>query len=313
MIEIKDPEIVVVSGGNSAERSVSLASGEAIAAALARTYPTRLLAVDEPSIPFELSPARHLVFPVLHGTGGEDGTFQRLLERAGFAYAGSDAHASKLCFNKYETKQKVSSAGVSVLPDIVSEWLDLPETHEVRYHLGEDVVIKPVCQGSSVGLFMARGPMEIAAALEKLDPNVWLFEPRVDGREFSVGLLEGRSQGIVEIQPEGGVYDFAHKYTKGKTDYICPAEVDETLERSLRWSAETAFSVCGCRDFARADFLYSERYGLVFLEINTLPGLTETSLLPKSTAAMDLPFNELARRLVRPALARFREQVALAC
>src|SRR5690606_27425895 len=156
-----------------------------------------------------------------------------------------------------------------------------PSAEEVVQRLGSSIVIKPVDQGSSVGLYLCSTKEEIATTLASLEKGEWLAETRVSGRELTIGILGGRALRIVEIIPKTGVYDYQHKYTKGYTEYVCPAQIPSTEEAQIMSFAETAFAACRCRDFARIDFILQPDGKAVFLEINTLPGLTPTSLLPK--------------------------------
>jgi D-alanine-D-alanine ligase len=180
-----------------------------------------------------------------------------------------------------------------------------PAAAAVIAQLGEDVVVKPNAEGSSVGLHLVRGERELAAVLAAITTGRWLIEARIAGRELSVGLLGGRAQGVVEIRPRSGVYDYASKYTKGATEYLAPAPLEPAVTAAVQRAAEAAFAACGCRDYARADFILSARNEPIFLEINTLPGMKETSLLPMSARCAGLDFVALVRELVTPALERF--------
>lgn len=299
------PVIAVFAGGTSAEREVSLGSGAACALALAYTFPTRLFQIDAQALPAEFDPTRHVVFSTLHGKFGEDGGMQRLLDAAGAVYAGCDASASALTMDKARTKQTVAAAGVGVVPGLVFEAARPPELAALHTQLGDEIVLKPNDEGSSVGLQIVSGRAALADALGKLSAGRWLAERRIFGRELSVGILGDRAMGIVEIRPKSGCYDYVSKYTKGLTEYLCPAPLPEPLTAAVRRAAETAFRACGCRDYARVDFMLSEKNELFLLEINTLPGMKETSLLPMSARSAGLDFTGLVRELVAPAVQRF--------
>ncbi len=299
--------ISVLAGGVSSEREVSLGSGAAAAAALARIWPTRLLDVTADALPPGLDPARDIVFSTLHGTFGEDGGMQRLLDAAGVAYAGCDAASSALTMDKAATKRAAASAGVRVAADLTFAAAARPDADALIAALGTDnVVLKPNDQGSSVGLVLPEGRAALAAALAALAPGAWIAEPRLVGRELSVGVLEGRALGVVEIRPRSGVYDFASKYTKGATEYFAPAPLPDEATAAVRAAAEAAFAACGCRDYARVDFILISPDEFYLLEINTLPGMKETSLLPMSARVAGLDFTELVRALVTPAARRFQ-------
>jgi len=297
--------IAVLAGGTSAEREVSLGSGRACALALARSHRTRLFQVDADAIPDGLDPARHVAFSLLHGTFGEDGQMQALLEKAGIAFSGCDSNSSRLTMDKAGTKALAAARGIKVAEAILFSADAKPGADEIAELLGEEVVVKPNDQGSSVGLSLASNRAEMADALGKITAGRWLAERRIRGRELSVGILGGRAMGIVEIRPRSGVYDYASKYTKGLTEYIAPAPVDEAVTAAVRTAAETAFAACGCRDYARVDFMLTGENEPFFLEINTLPGMKETSLLPMSARCVGLDFIALVREMARPALGRF--------
>ncbi len=303
---VNDPIIAVLAGGVSAEREVSLGSGAASALALARVFPTRLFDVTTEAIPSGLDPERHVVFSTLHGTFGEDGGMQRLLDAAGVHYAGCDAAASALTMDKVRTKRAAATRGVVGADDIVFSAEKKPTPGEVIAKLGEQLVLKPTDQGSSVGLHIIAGQAELARALAAATTGNWIIEQRIFGRELSVGVLNGRAMGVVEIRPKSGVYDYTSKYTSGMTEYFAPAKLGEEETARVRGAAEAAFAACGCRDYSRVDFIFSEKTGLFLLEINTLPGMKETSLLPKSAQCVGLDFTALVRELVSPALQRFQ-------
>jgi D-alanine-D-alanine ligase len=299
------PIIAVFAGGTSAEREVSLGSGQACAAALARSFPTRFFQIDRQALPAEFDPEQHVVFSTLHGKFGEDGGMQRLLDAAGATYAGCDAAASALCMDKSAAKRRIAAAGVGVVSGVCFDAAGRPGAAALAAELGEDVVLKPNDEGSSVGLQIVSGPTALASALEKISAGRWLAERRIFGRELSVGLLGGRAMGVVEIRPKSGCYDYVSKYTKGLTEYLCPAPLPDATAAAARRAAESAFAACGCRDYARADLMLSDKNELFLLEINTLPGMKETSLLPMSARNAGLDFTALVRELVKPAVQRF--------
>ena len=299
------PIIAVFAGGTSAEREVSLGSGQACAVALARSFSTRLFQIDANALPAEFDPELHVVFSTLHGKFGEDGGMQRLLDAVHASYAGCDAAASALCMDKTAAKERMAAAGVGVVPGECFDAARKPAAAELAAKLGHDVVLKPNDEGSSVGLQIVSGQLELTAALEKISTGRWLAERRVFGRELSVGVLGGRALGIVEIRPKSGRYDYTSKYTKGLTEYLCPAPLPDAATAAVRRAAETAFAACGCRDYARIDFMLSEKNESFLLEINTLPGMKETSLLPMSARSAGLDFTALVRELVMPAVQRF--------
>lgn len=302
------PSIAVFAGGTSAEREVSLGSGEACVGALREAFASvDFFCIDADALPGGIDPARHVVFSTLHGTFGEDGGMQRHLEAAGICYAGCASAASELTMDKTRTKLAVAKRGVPVIPGISFVAEGKPDAEQLIAKLGSDLVVKPNAEGSSVGLHLIETRAQLAAALADAKPGTgsWLVEKRIFGRELAVGVLDGRAMGIVEIRPKSGVYDYASKYTKGLTDYLAPAPLDAALATRIRAFAETAYDACGCRDFARVDFMLAGTEDVFLIEINTLPGMKETSLLPKSAQCAGLNFNALVREMVAPAVTRF--------
>jgi D-alanine-D-alanine ligase len=304
--------VAVLCGSDSAERAVSLVSGRAIANALQEEgFPVEFFDLPGRELPAELDPARHVVFPALHGGWGENGGVQAELEARGIAYAGCGPVASRLCMDKVETKRVLAGAGWPVLPHVIFTG-DQPSSAEaITEKLGPVIIIKPVAEGSSVGLRRASNRKELSSALKNLEPGYWMAERWVRGREVSVGVLAGRALGVVEIRPKDGAsYDFEHKYTAGMTDYLFPAPLDAGLTEKIQTIAAGAFATCGCRDFARVDFMLPPEGGAVILELNTMPGCTPTSLLPKSASCNGYTFAKLVRAMIGPAQERFAAATA---
>ncbi len=301
-------KVGVLSGGISSERDVSLVSGNSVAKALSNRIDVDLIDIKQNSLPKNLDPENMVIFPTLHGTFGEDGELQQILEDKGFCYAGSGIESSRLCFDKYETNSRVSSQGVRIPPFLKGEATNLPDLSDIIDYLGNDIVIKPIREGSSVGLTIVNGIHELNNATNNLYPGDWLFEKKITGREVTVGIVNEKCMGIVEILPKNGVYDYEHKYTKGLTDYRYPALIENWQEKELMEFAIKSYNICGCRDFARVDFMISEEGECYFLEINTIPGLTPTSLLPKSSSCNGYDFTELVYQMILPAINRFKRK-----
>jgi D-alanine-D-alanine ligase len=296
------PEIVVLCGGLSSEREVSLRSGQAVSSVLPGS---RLIALATDALPDWLDGAKHVVLPVLHGGWGEDGRAQAELEARGIAFAGCSSVANRLCMDKVATKAAMRAAGVPAIPEVAFAGAAKPTAAALVTALGEQVVIKPADQGSSVGLYMLEGEAAVAKALAEIPATgQWMAERRLRGREMSIGLLDGQPMGLVEIVALTGVYDYKTKYTKGASEYRFPAPVGPELTAAIGAAAARLFAACGCRDFARADVFLEPDGRFYFLEINTMPGMTETSLMPKSASCVGLDFPSLVRRMAAPALAR---------
>ena len=293
--------ITVLLGGPSAEREVSLNSGEQVARAL-RSLGHQVQELDPIIENWELPARTELVFLALHGTYGEDGTVQRRLEELGVPYTGCDPEASRLAFDKFLTKQRCLAEGVPTARFLL---LDSPSA---SWPIGWDppIVLKPVRQGSSVGLQFVERVADWASALAESmrhDSQV-LMEEKIIGRETTVGILGSAVLPVVEIRPKAGVYDYQTKYTPGCADYLCPAPFDRTGTSRIQDAALAAFRAVGGRDYSRIDLMVRQNGDPVVLEVNTLPGMTETSLLPKAAAAAGLSYADLCQRMVDLALQR---------
>ena len=303
----KEVSITVFAGGTGPEREVSLTTGMALTESLAKSFKTQMIDLTDEALPEDLDPAATIVFPAIHGTFGEDGALQSLLEKAAFSYSGSGPESSRLCMDKHLSKEAVRDAGVRVSPDLLFSDPSSVDADLAVSELGPHLVLKPTDQGSSVALYVVNGADELRGALSSIDPGNWMIEHRVFGREVTLGILGDSVLGVVEVIPTGGVYDYERKYSSGSTEYRYPAVLTCEIETELRDFALNAFNACGCRDFARIDFIICEDGNAHFLEINTLPGLTATSLLPKSASCAGYDFDRLTTRLVEPALERFSQ------
>lgn len=294
-------KIAVMLGGPSAEREVSLRSGTAVAKAL-RSLGHEVYEVDPFHGAFDLPPGMDVVLLALHGTYGEDGTVQQRLDELGETYTGCDAEASRIAFDKVLTKQRCVEAGIPTPKYLVVTSAKTPWPKGWQPPL----VAKPVRQGSSVGLqFVERvedWQNALAAAL-KFDSEV-LVEEKIVGRECTVGILADEALPVVEVRPKVGSYDYRNKYTAGCTEYFCPASFDAATTRRIQDVALGAFKAVGGRDYARVDVMVRANGEPVVLEVNTLPGMTETSLLPKAAAAAGLNYAQLCQRMVDLALQR---------
>lgn len=302
---IPRPRVVVLKGGPSAERSISLKSGSAVAGALRDAG----MNVEEVDVPEAALPALSRgvdgVVPMLHGTFGEDGQLQQLLDQAGVAYVGTGAAASALMMDKARTKEVLREHGLRTPRACTVNRRGLPAP-DLRY----PIVVKPCSQGSSVGMTRldqrddAAWDQAVQAALEA-DTTV-LAEEFVAGVDLTVGLLDGEPLPAVEIRPPGGgLYDFdaKYEYVRGHTEYFCPPEgvSEEAVNDAVRMAVE-AYRVLGARHLLRVDFRVDSGGQPWILEANTIPGFTSTSLLPKAAKQAGVSFTELCARLVRAAL-----------
>ena len=293
--------ITVLRGGPSAEREVSLRSGAAVAQAL-RSLGHQVDEVDPIPGDLQIPAGTQVVFLALHGTYGEDGTVQSELEELGLPYTGCGVSASLYAFDKILTKRRCLKAGV---PSARFErFIDASAPWPNGWK--PPVVLKPTRQGSSVGLqFVDRIEDFPSALAESLGHGgEVLMEERIVGRETTVGILDGSPLPVVEVRPKSGSYDYANKYTAGRTEYFCPADFEAAVTAQIQQAALAAFHAVGARDYARVDVMVQPDGSPVVLEVNTLPGMTETSLLPKAAAAAGIPFPQLCERMVQLALRR---------
>ncbi len=298
-------KVAVLCGGISPEREVSLFSGKSVAEAMGKSFETTLVRLDENSVPEFLRSGEYIVYPALHGDYGEDGALQRELDAMKIEYAGSGELASRLCMVKPAAKALMKAVGIPVAREMLFDAKEKPSAKSIMGALGGNVIIKPADKGSSVGLMRAGTLGEAEACLEKISEGLWLAEEFFKGRELSVGVIYSRAAGIVEIRAEGGVYDYSTKYTAGKSTYEYPAKLSDADTEKIKLSAEKAFAACGCRDFARVDFIINtDTEKFIALEINTLPGMTATSLLPKSASCIGLDFEALCAKLIEGAIRR---------
>lgn len=293
--------VVVMLGGPSAERAVSLNTGRAVAEAL-RSVGHQVTELDPQMAGWTLPSGTDVVFLALHGTYGEDGTIQRELDGLGVPYTGCDAEASRLAFDKILTKQKCEAVGVITAPYAVVRTAMALLPPGLRLPL----VVKPARQGSSVGLKFVNREEEWPSALAEAIQfdEVLLVEERIVGRETTVGILDGQPLPVVEVRPHSGAYDYQSKYTAGATGYHCPAEFDAATTARIQAAALGAFRAIGGRDYARVDVMVTPAGQPVVLEVNTLPGMTGTSLLPKAAAAAGISYVQLCERMLELALKR---------
>lgn len=334
-------KVAVVMGGGSPERDVSLVSGQGVLEALRRrgheacpvdpALPAegqhdscRAVIGDTP--PQELAPIAprsvfdwmrlprileaDVAFIALHGGAGEDGRVQALFELAGIPYTGTGVLGSALAMNKDRAKALFREAGVQTAAHLLVRRGEEQDPRRIREsvaaRIGFPVVLKPNCQGSSVGFSHVPDPAGLGAALEAALAfgDEVLVERYVAGREITAAILGGEALPLVEIIPEGGFYDYRRKYTRGASRYEAPAGLPAEAADRIAREAVLAWRALGCRDYARVDFRLGHDGQPYCLEVNTLPGMTELSLVPMAAAEAGIPFEELVERICRMALAR---------
>jgi D-alanine-D-alanine ligase len=293
--------ITVMLGGPSSEREVSLRSGAAVAKSL-RGLGHVVNELDPREPGWTLARGTDVVFLALHGTYGEDGTVQAQLEKLGVPYTGCGPEASRLAFDKVLTKKRCIEAGIPTARFHVFDAPTAPWPADWK----PPVVLKPVRQGSSVGLQMVDEISQWPAALAdafRYDNQI-LMEEKIIGRETTVGLLGGRPLPIVEIRVKQGHFDYKNKYTPGAAVHTCPADFPPAVIARIENAALGAFQAIGGRDYARVDVMVRNDSEPMVLEVNTLPGMTETSVLPEAAAAAGFDFAQLCQKIVDLAMQR---------
>jgi D-alanine-D-alanine ligase len=297
----------VLMGGWSAEREVSLRTGDGVAAALeSRGYDVaRLVWGPENADLSELVRSAQVdaIFIALHGRGGEDGCVQGMLELLGVPYTGSGVLASALAMDKLKAKELFRLHNVPTPPYYVADRDDLEHLDQVHGSFGFPAIVKPRREGSSVGLAKAADLGELREAVEQAltyDEHA-LVERFVKAMEVHVGILDGRVLGAIEVAPKAGLYDYAAKYTAGLTEYVSPPRLPPTRLRGVMNLAERAARALACSGACRVDLLVTEGENEYVLEVNTLPGMTATSLLPKIAAAAGVDYPSLCETILRGA------------
>jgi len=292
--------VAVLRGGPDAEREVSLDSGARVLAALDQEprFATTDHVIDRPDAQELAAIEADVFFPVLHGPFGEGGVLQERLETTGRPYVGCDPGASRLAMDKIATKERCTAAGIPT-----AAWSRLVPGEDPA--LEPPVVLKPVSEGSSVGVRICRTSTELAEARPMLeaDHDDIMIERFVAGRELTVGVALGRVLPTIEIVPGDGFYDYEAKYERDDTEYIVAPPLPDGVDETCRRHAMATFEALGCRDLARVDFMLDDE-GPWLLEVNTIPGFTDHSLVPMAAAKLGIGMRELCTRLVDVALER---------
>lgn len=303
-------KVAVLLGGWSAEREVSLKTGEAIYNALLRLgHEASKIDVDREIYRRLLEEQPDAAFIALHGRYGEDGTMQGLLELLEIPYPGSGVLASALAIDKVMTKKVFREENIPVAPDLVVEKKDAQSAamvaDEAESRLGLPVIVKPSREGSTIGVTIIDKKDKMPEALKlalSYDDTV-LIEKFILGKLLTVALIgrEPQALPIIEIRAKKGFYDYEAKYTAGMTDYICPAEISADLTRDIQKIAVRAHQVLGCEDVSRVDLMLGDDGEVYVLEVNTIPGMTETSLVPKAAAQTGINFENLIKIILEGA------------
>lgn len=299
-------KIAVLAGGISEERDISLQSGSCVAKALkeaglnviiADITPDNLGVLEDGSI--------DVFFIALHGKFGEDGQLQQILEDRGLCYTGSGPQASRLAFDKLAAKQRFIEADVTTPKAIAFDASAKPKEIENQLlQLSNKFVVKPIRQGSTIGVTIVDNPKSALAEARRCSAEFGdcMIEQYIPGREITVGVLQGRALPIIEVKSKTGFYDYHAKYIDDRTQFLFDTIADPALAEKIKAAALDCFNALGLRHFARADFILSTDGTVYALEVNTIPGLTSHSLLPKAAAKAGLSMSSLCIKIIEAAL-----------
>ncbi len=283
-------------GGLSAEREISIRSGRAVLSALKELgYNVFPLDLDRDAASRLKRKGAEVAFIALHGRYGEDGCIQGLLELMGIPYTGSGVLASALAMDKAATKTVLKENDIPV-----PRWKVFKRGERMNRLPALPLVVKPTNQGSTIGVSVVKKRADLGPAVKKArryGPSV-IVEEYIEGRELTVSILDGRAFPVVEIRPKEGLYNYKCKYTKGMTDFIVPAALGRRVEKRVLDAALKAYSVMGCRGAARVDMVLGRDATPYVLEVNTVPGMTETSLLPMAAASAGMSYKKLVEAIL---------------
>ncbi|PLX22183.1 D-alanine--D-alanine ligase [Candidatus Parcubacteria bacterium] len=306
-------KLALLSGGSSQEREVSQRAGDVIFNALDKEkYEVFRYDPKEDLMKFFIDASTgkfDIVFPALYGTAGEDGSLQGMLDLLKVPYLFSGLLTSAIAMNKYSTKMIVKTLGISVAKDMVLKRGESVDVKKIISTLGLPLVVKPMEQGSSIGVSIVHTKEELEDAIKNAHDHSLsaLLESYIKGREFTVAVMGNKmpeALPVIEIIPKvSSWFDYKAKYEDGGADEICPAVVPDDLKNSLQQAAVDIFKILDCRDLARADFIVDSTTNLIhFIEMNTIPGMTKNSLLPKAAKESGIPFSELLERIITEAI-----------
>ena len=305
----RDLHVVVLMGGWSKEREVSLTSGAGIAAALRERGWSNVTELDmDRDVAKRLGELKpDVVFNALHGTPGEDGTVQGMMDLMGLKYTHSGLETSVIAIDKELTKMVLVPHGVRMPAGRIIE----SESVYREDPMARPYVLKPINEGSSVGVAIVTADGNYGNPIGRDVPGPWqefdelLAEPFIKGRELTVAVLNDEPLAVTELKIDSGFYDYEHKYTDGRTVHVCPAEIPDDIARSMMDMAAKAHRLLGCKGASRSDFRWDDEQGeagVYLLEVNTQPGMTPLSLVPEQAKAKGIAYGELVERLIEEAL-----------
>ena len=289
-------KVCIVMGGASAEREVSLKTGKAVADACRNLgfEINQIVIKNDYKLYLNDFKSCDIVFNALHGPIGEDGIIQLWFEKNNIAYTGSGPESSSICMDKNNSKKIIKGLGYATPKwDLVGPQTDY---NLIKY----PCIIKPSSQGSTYGLSIVNSVGELSRAVNfarKFDSDV-LIEEYIVGREITVGVLGSKALPIVEIKPQNDIYDYECKYKPGMSLYYCPAKLNDNIASKIKIDSESIFKALGCKSYGRIDYIIDKNMNYYFLELNTLPGMTSTSLLPIAAKALNISFNDLVHKII---------------
>lgn len=302
---MKDKHIIVLMGGPSAEAEVSRRTGAAIAEALiTKGYHVSTLELNPRTVLQDIENLKgDVVFNAIHGRYGEDGALQGLLEMAEIPYTGSGIMAHSVGMNKKVSKDVFKGAQIPTAESVsyngnLQSKEDIIKDIEAKFSL--PVVLKPATQGSSIGVTIVKEQGQLAKAVTEAlmyDP-ILVVEQYLNGREFTVSVLDGKALAIIEIRPHSGEYDYTSKYTAGATDYLVPAPISDTMTKEMQAIGELVYREVQASGAIRVDVMTDDKDNMYVLEYNTIPGMTATSLVPKAAREVGIDFPELCEKIL---------------
>ena len=295
-------KVLVLMGGWSNEREISLVSGSFVYDSLIKSGVNTIkldLTKKNLSEIEKISPDR--VFIILHGKGGEDGEIQKYLDSLNIPYTGSNSESSKLCMNKRSTKEILLSNDI-LTPNY--EKISKMEISSIKKRFQYPFIVKPSAEGSSIGVYIVENDrdLEIAISANEKISSDFIAEDYIEGVEYTVGILGDSALPVIKLLPPGKFYDFNAKYESDKMQYICPSQLDDSMEDELKKISLNCFKACGCKGWGRIDIIIDDKGNPWVIELNTVPGMTSHSLVPLAAKQRDINFENLVLKILDSSL-----------
>lgn len=295
-------KVLVLMGGWSNEREISLVSGSFVYDSLIKSGVNTIrldLTKNNLNEIEKISPDR--VFIILHGKGGEDGEIQKYLDSLNIPYTGSNSESSKLCMNKRSTKEKLLSNDI-LTPNY--EKISKMEISSIKKRFQYPFIVKPSAEGSSIGVYIVENDRDLERAIsanEKISSD-FIAEDYIEGLEYTVGILGDSALPVIKLLPPGKFYDFNAKYESDKMQYICPSQLDDSMEDKLKKISLNCFKTCGCKGWGRIDIIIDDKGNPWVIELNTVPGMTSHSLVPLAAKERNIDFENLVLKILDSSL-----------